>query len=69
VQVFECQERPAWVPWVCILAFPLGLLALAYKDTQRIVVTFDEIGPDRTRITSAGLARRPVRKAFAELGG
>ena len=67
--VFEIRERPAWVPWVCILGFPLGLIALAYKETQRIVVTFDEIDRDRTRITTAGLARRPVRKAFAELGG
>lgn len=67
--VFEIRERPAWVPWVCILGFPLGLIALAYKDTQRVVVTFDEVDGDRTRITTAGLARRPVRRAFAELGG
>ncbi|HEX7289696.1 MAG TPA: DUF1707 domain-containing protein [Conexibacter sp.] len=66
--VFEIRERPAWVPWVCVLGFPIGLIALAYKDTQRITVTFDELGPDRTRLTSSGLARRPVRKAFAELG-
>lgn len=66
--VFEIRERPAWVPLVCIIGFPIGLIALAYKDTQRIVVTFDEIDPDRTRITSAGTARRPVRKAFAQLG-
>jgi len=25
--VFEIRERPAWVPWVCILGFPIGLLA------------------------------------------
>ncbi|HKG02581.1 MAG TPA: DUF1707 domain-containing protein [Conexibacter sp.] len=66
--VFEIRERPAWVPLVCVLGFPIGLIALAYKDTQRIVVTFDELAPDRTRITVAGIARRPVRKAFAELG-
>ncbi|HEU4703152.1 MAG TPA: DUF1707 domain-containing protein [Conexibacter sp.] len=67
--VFEIRERPAWVPWVCVLGFPIGLIALAYKDTQRIVVTFDEIGADRTRLTSAGLARRPVRRAFAWFDG
>lgn len=66
--VFEIRERPGWVPWVCVLAFPVGLLALAYKETQRIVVTFDEIALDRTRVTVAGLARRPVRRAFAEFG-
>jgi hypothetical protein len=67
--VFEIRERPAWVPFVCIFGFPIGLIALAYKETQRIVVTFDELNPDRTRITTAGIARRPVRKAFAGLGG
>src|SRR6185436_2810323 len=67
--VFECRERPAWVPLVCILGFPIGLIALAYKETQRIVVTFDEISPDHTRIAVAGTARRPVRKAFAGLSG
>lgn len=56
---FEIRERPAWVPWVCILGFPIGLLGLTYKDAQRIVVTFDELNTDRTRITSAGLARAP----------
>jgi DUF1707 SHOCT-like domain len=67
--MLEIRERPAWVPLVCIFGFPIGLLALAYKDTQRIVVTFDELGPGRTRLTSAGLARRSVRRAFAGLGG
>jgi uncharacterized protein DUF1707 len=66
---FEIRERPAWVPLVCIFAFPIGLFALIYKDTQRIVVTLDELAPGRTRITSSGLARRSVRKAFAGLGG
>jgi hypothetical protein len=65
--VFEIRERLGWVHWACVLAFPLGLLALAYQETQRIVVTFDELSPDRTRVTAAGLARRPVRKAFAEI--
>jgi hypothetical protein len=46
----------------------VGLLALAYRETQRIVVTFDEIASARTRITVAGIARRPVRNAFAEFG-
>jgi hypothetical protein len=65
--VFAIRERPAWVPWVCILGFPIGLIALAHKDTQRIVVTFDEMGPERTRLTVAGIARRPVRRAFADI--
>jgi DUF1707 SHOCT-like domain len=65
--VFECRERPAWVPFVCIFLFPVGLVALAFRETQRIVVTFDEPEPDQTRITVQGTARRSVRKAFAAL--
>ena len=56
------------MPWVCVLAFPIGLIALVAKDTQRIVVTFDAIASERTRLTTSGIARRPVRKAFADLG-
>lgn len=63
--VFECREHPAWVPFVCIFLFPVGLIALAFRETQRIVVTFDEPKPDQTRITVQGTARRSVRKAFA----
>ncbi len=65
--VFECREHPAWVPFACVLLFPIGLVSLAYRETQRVVVTFEELGPDQTRITVQGTARRPVRKAFAQL--
>jgi len=65
---FECREHPAWVPFACIFLFPVGLVALAFRETQRIVVTFEEVGAERTRVTVRGTARRPVRKAFARLG-
>jgi hypothetical protein len=54
-------------PFVCVLLFPVGLVALAFRETQRIVVTFEEAGHEQTRITVQGSARRPVRKAFAGL--
>jgi hypothetical protein len=59
---FELSERPSW-------PFLFGLLAmlLASEDQTRVVVSLREDGPDRTLLVAEGTARRPVRKAFAEL--
>jgi hypothetical protein len=65
--VFERRARPAWVPFVCIFLFPVGLVSLAFRETQRVVITFDEPGPKHTRMTVQGTARRSIRKAFAKL--
>jgi hypothetical protein len=66
--VFERRVRPTWVPAVAILAFPVGLLALAIKETQRIVISMDaRSSGERTVLTVHGNAPRSVRKAFADL--
>ncbi len=65
--ILERVERPAWVPIVCILFFPLGLLALLASTSERVVVTFDEIGPERTAMSVHGRARRPTRRVFEDL--
>ena len=65
--IFERAGRPAWVPFVCIVFFPLGLLALLARSSERVVVTFDEIGPKRTEMNVQGRARRPTRRAFATI--
>lgn len=64
---FEREVHPAWVPAVVILFFPLGLFALAAKETERIVVSFAEHGDFATRIAVEGMAPRSVRRAFAQL--
>jgi hypothetical protein len=56
------------VPIVCVAFFPFGLAALVVRDTQRVVVAFDEPVPGRTRIVVHGTARRAVGKAFVNLG-
>jgi hypothetical protein len=66
--VFERRGRPGWVPFVAVFAFPIGLVALAVHETQRIVISMDELDGDRTALTVYGTAPRAVRKAFAELG-
>jgi hypothetical protein len=65
--VFERRGRPGWVPFVAVFTFPIGLVALAVYETQRIVISIDELDGDRTALTVYGTAPRAVRKAFAEL--
>jgi Domain of unknown function (DUF1707) len=65
--IFERRARPVWVPVVAVLLFPFGLVALVYKETQRLAIALDELGPSRTALTVYGKAPRQVRKAFAEL--
>lgn len=65
--VFERNSRPAWVWVVCVVLFPIGLLALIVNDRQRVVVTFGDAGDGRTAMSVQGTARRDTRRAFAEL--
>jgi hypothetical protein len=65
---FAIDERPDWVPFVCVFAFPFGLLALLARNRYTVTVEFDELpGGDGTVMRAYGRARRPVRKAFADL--
>jgi hypothetical protein len=60
---FELSERRGW-PW---LLGPLSGL-LAPKRETRVVISFREIAVGRIQLTAEGSARRPVRRAFAEIG-
>ena len=63
---FERETRPAWTFLVAILMFPFGLLALLYKDRERITIDLDE-DEHGTHLVATGIAPLPVRRAFAEL--
>jgi len=65
--VLELSSLPAWVPFVCVFAFPIGLLALTARRTERVVISFESTGPGQSKLRVSGVARRSVRKAFAEL--
>jgi uncharacterized protein DUF1707 len=65
--VLEREERPSWVPLVCIFLFPFGLLALTVRDKHRVVISLDELQPHGTQFVVQGTATRAVRKAFANL--
>jgi hypothetical protein len=67
--VFERRGRPGWVPFVAVFTFPIGLVALAVHETQRIVIATDPLGGTTTALTVYGTAPRAVRKAFADLAG
>jgi hypothetical protein len=67
---FAIDERPGWVPFVCIFAFPLGLFALLARNRYTVTVEFDDLPRGEGSVMRAyGRARRPVRKAFADLHG
>jgi hypothetical protein len=65
---FAIEERPGWVPFACIFAFPVGLLALLARNRYTVTIEFDDLpGGGRSVMRAYGRARRPVRKAFADL--
>ena len=63
---FERETRPIWTILVAVLLFPFGLLALLYKDRERITIDLDE-DEHGTHLVASGVAPLPVRRAFAEL--
>jgi Domain of unknown function (DUF1707) len=66
--VFQRSRRPIWTFVVAILVFPIGLLALLYKDEARIAIDLQPAG-DETLVAASGVAPLAVRRAFAELEG
>jgi hypothetical protein len=63
---FERETRPVWTILVAVFLFPFGLLALLYKDRERITIDLDE-DEHGTHLVATGIAPLPVRRAFAEL--
>jgi hypothetical protein len=65
--VFECKARPPWTILVAVIAFPVGLIALAVKRDERIVISLEPESDDSTTMIVHGKAPRRVRKAFLGL--
>jgi hypothetical protein len=65
--VFEYRSRPPWSILVAVVAFPLGLAALAVKGTERIVISLEPRRAGDTAMIVHGAAPRRVRKAFMSL--
>jgi uncharacterized protein DUF1707 len=63
---FERRRRPLWTIAVAVLLFPFGLLALLYKEQERITIDLDE-DEHGTNLVATGIAPLAVRRAFAEL--
>jgi hypothetical protein len=63
---FERETRPIWTILLAVFLFPFGLLALLYKDRERITIDLDE-DEHGTNLVASGVAPLPVRRAFAEL--
>jgi hypothetical protein len=65
--VFERVGRPGWTIAVAFLMFPLGLFALAHKRQERVVISLERGGEERTIMVIHGSAPQRVRKPFATL--
>lgn len=65
--VFERSGHPGWTLLVAVAAFPIGLIALAIRRTERIEIALEPSGGSGTLMVVHGKAPRRVRKAFAQL--
>ncbi|MGH2970098.1 MAG: hypothetical protein ACRDK0_13690, partial [Solirubrobacteraceae bacterium] len=64
--VFARSRRPIWTFVVAVVLFPFGLLALLYKDEERLAIDLLE-DAGGTLVTARGTAPLAVRRAFATL--
>jgi hypothetical protein len=64
---FERESRPVWTFLVAVFLFPFGLLALLYRDHERVTIDLDELDDGTTQLVASGVAPLPIRRAFAEL--
>jgi hypothetical protein len=64
--VFLREHRPAWTIVVAILLFPVGLLALLYKEREQFAIDLHPQGSS-TLVSASGVAPLDVRRAFAAL--
>lgn len=65
--VFERSVRPAWTILIAIFTFPLGLLALLFKESEQLTVAVEGLGGSRTRLAIHGKGPLQVRRAVAGL--
>ena len=63
---FVRERRPVWTILVAVFLFPVGLLALIYKDRERIAIDLHPEGRS-TLVSVTGVAPLDVRRAFATL--
>ena len=64
---FERETRPVWTFVVAVLLFPVGLIALLYKDRELVTIDLDEFDDGTTQLVASGVAPLPIRRAFADL--
>jgi hypothetical protein len=63
----EREVRPIWTILLAIFLFPVGLIALLYKDHERVTIDLDEFDDGTTQLVASGVAPLPIRRAFADL--
>ncbi|RKQ90952.1 uncharacterized protein DUF1707 [Solirubrobacter pauli] len=65
---FVRDHTPVWTYFVAVLVFPIGLLALLYKEQDRVTIELADHG-DSTAITASGTAPLAIRRAMTAMQG
>ncbi len=65
--MFRRRWRPLWTILVAVGTFPLGLVALAHKNEDEVIVEIDEAPGGGTALLAHGVGPLNVRRAFAGL--
>src|SRR4051812_27176618 len=59
--------RPPWVPWVAILLFPIGLIAILVKEKRLLRFWAEDVGDGQTHLHVDGALVPGTRTALIEL--
>ena len=65
--MFRRRWRPTWTILLAIFTFPIGLLALTYRDSDEVIVEIKAGPHGGTDLIAHGVAPLAVRRAFATL--
>ena len=64
--VLERESRPGWTILVAIAVFPIGLIALAHKSRDRVMIDMI-VRDDHTVAVAQGIAPLVIRRGLADL--
>ena len=65
--MFRRRWRPTWTVLVAIFTFPIGLLALTYRNTDEVIVEIRAGPRGGTELIAHGVGPLAVRRAIATL--
>jgi hypothetical protein len=65
--MFRRHTRPPWTILLAVFTFPIGLLALTYRNSDEVIVEIRPGAHGGTELIAHGVGPLSVRRAFASL--